>query len=393
MSYIVSGIKSPTSLTSSFSNLGPKSTHRSGRRSLNPWLREFLHFLPISPLIHPPLLPSLLPVGMSDEEALVKKKELLKHPNIILGLSSLVEKINQGQLYAAAFSANLEPKFITRQIMTLALSKRPNMLLLIVPNLEELLDSVFNIKSYTFGMTTEDNEFTANCCAAFKEISARFPNPVKVKYSRQRVVTAPVSKQIRKKPQPLLLSIDFDALYLKRTESGGKAWTPTLQRSQQSKTKAKNEKEVVKQWSDFISLDDDDHHAGEESTASGDLNEERVRLKALLLSSIAPMAPESSSSHQADDDAMECDEEDATPASDVFLKPEETSGNQWASLLKPENLTMVLNKQQKRKEKRQRRKENSKAASTAVPFHPMKVHKVQPNPMKIKKKKIKKAKK
>lgn len=264
------------------------------------------------------------------------------------------------------------------------------------------MESVFGIKSYTFGIKKAgcSGEIVNSICNTIKEISARFPTPVKIKYTERAPKTAPESgKHKKKKAQPLLSSFDFDSLYLKRADPHKNAWEPT--NSTKSKQSERNPKLTVKkQWSDFICLDNSgaDHDDVDDVARKfqpGDLDEERVRLKALLLSSAIMPKMEKGA-----EEAMECDDDDGVEEGEdekglpsIFLRPEETSGNQWASLLKPENITKALNKQQKRKEKKQRNKEK-KAKKEDVPFHPMKVHKIQPNPSKVKKgKKIKKAKK
>lgn len=288
--------------------------------------------------------------------------------------------------------------------MTLALSKDSDTVLLVVSNLEELMESVFGIKSYTFGIKKSDvnGEIVNSICNTIKEISARFPTPVKIKYSERIPKAAPDAplkgKHKKRKAELLLASVDFDSLYLKRADPHKNAWQPT--NSTRSAESERNPKTTVKkQWSDFICLDNSGAAHDVDDVARdfqpGDLDEERVRLKALLLS--AAIMPKLET---ADEDAMECDDDGVEEDGDekappsIFLRPEETSGNQWASLLKPENITTALNKQQKRKEKRQRNKEK-RAKKGDVPFQPMKVHKIQPNPSKVKKgkKKIKKAKK
>lgn len=345
-------------------------------------------------------LQSAIPTFEGNEK--VSKKEWLKSSNILLGLSSLVQKITDGKLVAAAFSNNLEPRFITRQIMTLAMHKRPGIMLVVVPNLEDLLENLLGIKSYTLGITEDSTKDQLSAlCETFKEISSRFPTPVKSKNSKQKPtdeVTVKIPK--RKKAEPLVASIDFDRLYLKKpTEAGKKAWTPSASHESMEEEGDATDKNKVKQWSDFISLKDDGDQEADNKEPE-DLDEERVRLKALLLSSgLQPSTTNDLIQNVAEsDEAMECDSEDkskepAVKKESIFLRPEETSGNQWGSLLKPENLQLNLSKQQKRKEKRQRRKEK-KVDKDAVPFHPMKVHKVQPNPQKVKKaKKLKKGKK
>lgn len=286
--------------------------------------------------------------------------------------------------------------------MTLALTKNPETRLLVVPNLEEIMQSTFGIKSYTFGITKDgpSAEDLTPVCDVLKEISSRFPPPVKVKYAEkgQAAVNTHVdTKKMSKKPVPLVSSIDFDALYLKRsTEPGKKAWTPSnVSQSTHSKDKSSMEKAKSKQWSDFISLNDDLNDDEEtDSPAPTDLDEERIRLRELLLST-NPSTKEEPMECDNDEEPGSEDAEEKPTKGSIFLRPEETSGNQWASLLKPENITTNLNKQQKRKEKRQRRKEKKTGNQDGHPtFHPMKVHKIQPNPMKIKKKKkVTKAKK
>lgn len=340
---------------------------------------------------------------------------MFKHPNIVLGLATLVQKITNGELSAAVFSSNLEPRFITRQIMTLAFNKHPEIRLLIVPNLELLLEKIFGIKSYTCGITFEEpaKEEIVSLLEVIKAVSVRFRNPMRVKYLRNNQNNkAPIVEEVAKtkKPEPLLLSIDFDSLYLKRTDGNKKAWTPSTINNSKDK---ESDNEAVsdqkkKKWSDFISLDDDLKGADDgEEEMKVDLDEEQERLKSLLLGTSGivsinenPMECEENTETDDDDGEDKKDnlKQEPIKTQSVFLKPEETSGNQWGSLLKPENVVRNLNKQQKRQEKRQRRKEKKNKEGggdgEGLKFHPMKINKIQPNPMKVKKnKKIKKAKK
>lgn len=335
-----------------------------------------------------------------EEDKTATQKELRKNTTVVLGLSRLVQKINSGSLHAAFFSSNLEPKFITRQILTLALNKRPTTLLLVVPNLEDLLDNVFGVKSYSFGLSLDgDLERFADIIDIAKIAASRFAIPVGNGKPSGKV-EATVSER-RKKPEPLLTKIDFDSLYLKSPGNGKKAWTPSAPTESVGPTidKSANPGKVVKQWTDFISLNDAALDA--DTTVMDnitDLTEERNQLKAILLSS-AKLVP----STMDQDEEMDCDvvEEEKVEVTkervsknSIFLKPEETSGNQWAGLLKPGQVATGVLKLQKKKKKNKesliKRKESNKDAAT---FLPMKIHKIQPNPNKSKKMKKKKNKK
>lgn len=342
----------------------------------------------------PSSLRLLINAGDTEEDKATKQRELRQHSTVVLGLSKLVKKINTGSLHAAFFSSNLEPKFITRQILTLALNKKRTTILLVVPNLEELLDNVFGVKSYTFGLSVDGDllRFEGVIDIA-KTAASRFTIPVSNEKPEGKVESTVGDK--RKKPQPLLTSIDFDSLYLKCPGNGKKAWTPSGS-TELVVARPDKSTNTAKQWTDFISLNDADSDA--ESTAAEnitDLTEERNQLKAILMSS-AKLIP---STKEEQDEEMDCDEEKVEETkkrvsnNSIFLRPEETSGNQWAGLLKPDQVAAGVKKLQKKKKKKEQLLKRKESKEDIATFQPMKIHKIQPNPNKTKKLKKKKNKK
>lgn len=269
-------------------------------------------------------------------------------------MSQIVRKINSRELHAAVFSDTMEPKFVTKQLIALALDKNPKITLAIVSNLETIMEGLFGKRSITFGILNSENleEFSN----VIDTIATNHPAPI-LQLKNNKSGDAPAPKVIRTKPTKLF-TVTPEALshfYLKRNDPRKPAWEPKMEVSVENAEVI--QPEVPKQWTDFISFD------GTSSSASQSQGNDKDRLKSILFSTPSSISA-SKSVLTSTEEAMDVKEE---PMSST--RKSTTTENNSRKLLKG----------------------NRDQLSTT--FLPMKIHKVQPNPKKVKKKNKRKSKK
>lgn len=279
---------------------------------------------------------------------------------MIFGLPKLAAMLNDGDLRAAVFSENIEPKFVTRQLLSLAMNKNPEIVLTIVPNLEDLIGTIFGIKSCALGITRNGNlDGISGIFEILSTISPRASNVVAKSVSKSELI---VPNSVRKPTGLSNNPVDFcSSIYLKRKEAKMPAWLPPA--ALETIAPVVPISKPKSQWSDFISVDDDEMEIEE--------NDDKDRLKTILFStSVPPIIKPSRISK--DIHSTECGA-GSSAQSVIFVTPAER------------NIFTEINVQKSSNKKGKKKVVKPKYSGNLEPsFIAMKVHKVQPDPKKIK---------
>lgn len=145
---------------------------------------------------------------------------------MVYGLTEVHRSLKAGKMDSVIFSASIEPKFVVNQIIQMAFTKKKDVKVLCVEKLEDILKDV-GLTSTTFGLVNQSgkNAFS-NLHKFISEESDKFPIPELLLQDPPPPKKEPEKK--REKPKPLL-STDFDpkSLYLfKKSYSKERVYVP-----------------------------------------------------------------------------------------------------------------------------------------------------------------------
>lgn len=161
-----------------------------------------------------------------------------------MGINSVLRALKHKKTNTVLLSTSIQPKFITTQILTLAISRNTEIRILLVPKLETIIQKIIGISCLTIALINQEennsytqlNDWIVNISKEYK-----IPEILISKYTPKKYVE-PEKKMEVDEPD-----IDFNDLYLIKSNDKNRAFIPG------NVTFAVNRKS---DWSDFISLGD-----------------------------------------------------------------------------------------------------------------------------------------
>lgn len=188
---------------------------------------------------------------------------------ITIGINSVLRALKHKRTKSVLLSTSIQPKFITTQILTFAISRNSEIKILLVPNLESIVQKITGISCLTVALINQEksNSYTElNDWILHTSKKHEIPEILINKYVHKKYVDHEKKMEV---DEP---KINFNDLYLIKSDDKKREFIPgdhvTL-----SKTKS--------DWTDFISL-------SESVTVSKKLNSELKNHKSVTDTYVTP---------------------------------------------------------------------------------------------------------
>lgn len=178
---------------------------------------------------------------MSYYRVLVKKTP--SDQSITIGINSVLRALKHKKTNYVLLSTSIQPKFITTQILTLAISRNSEIKILLVPKLESILQKITGLYCLTIALINqqESNSYTELIdWIVNSSKDHEIPEILINKYAPKKYV------EPEKKMEVDELKINFSDFYLIKSNDKRREFIP----SDVTLAKPKSD------WSDFISLSD-----------------------------------------------------------------------------------------------------------------------------------------
>lgn len=169
---------------------------------------------------------------------------MLSDKSVKMGINSVLRALKHKKSNSVLLSTSIQPKFITTQILTLAISRNTKISILLVPKLESIIEKITGISCLTIALINqeENNSYTQlNDWIVNTSKEHQIPEVLVSKYTPRKFVE-PEKKMEVDEPD-----IDFNDLYLVKSDDKTREFLPG---NVTIAVKPKSD------WSDFISLND-----------------------------------------------------------------------------------------------------------------------------------------